>query len=113
MSKKIVPKMGEITEKAHDEQSHKSNQISTRELQGPVKCRYSEKAFDEIRNLNKILHKKIKNKSPSKRNQFYVENSNDSTGYIKVFDKSSKLKNNKNYKFKDLRNSFNVIVNSA
>ena len=81
MSKIIVPNMGEITEKAHDEQSHRSLALTTkREI--PKLPKKSQKTTDEICVINRILSKKMKHKT-SKQNTAH-----NSTGYIKVFDKS-------------------------
>jgi len=82
MSKMIVPKMGEITEKAHDEQSHKSLKISVRGI--PKLSKRYEKTEEEICNINRILSKKLKHKI-SKRNH-----DNNSKGYVNIFDKNVK-----------------------
>jgi hypothetical protein len=84
MSKIIAPGMGEITEKANDENdviSHKSiTRSSKKEI--PKLTKRTEKTADQICNMNRILSKKMKHRSK--------QNSNlNSTGYIKVFDKSA------------------------
>jgi hypothetical protein len=69
MSKMIVPNMGEITEKAQDEQSNKSLPMSVRRIPKLSKnyektenSRRYEKTEEEICIINRILSKKMKHK---------------------------------------------------